>query len=191
MRKIMMTCCLLLLTLSWGDKAIAQETPKTQETAKLAEPPARFYHLEFVIQELGPDGKPTNSRSFSGTFSTSRNDRGFSIRKGSRIPIVTGMPPGSNPSDKGLQFQYIDVGVNIDARSGHEEGSKLAFYLIAEITNMAGSPGPTGPGDPVIHQNKWQSSVLIPIGKPTVVSTSDSLDSKGGMQLVITATPLN
>jgi hypothetical protein len=32
--------------------------------------------------------------------------------------------------------------------------------------------------------------VLIPIGKPSVVFTSDSLDNKGSMQLVVTATPL-
>ena len=32
--------------------------------------------------------------------------------------------------------------------------------------------------------------VLIPIGKATVVFTSDSLDSKGSMQVVATVTPL-
>jgi len=43
---------------------------------------------------------------------------------------------------------------------------------------------------PVVRQNKWQAAVLIPVGKPTVVFTSDALDSKGTMQLVVTATSL-
>jgi hypothetical protein len=44
--------------------------------------------------------------------------------------------------------------------------------------------------DPVIRQSLWQGSVVIPIGKPTVAFSSDTVDSKGGMQLVVTATPL-
>jgi hypothetical protein len=36
----------------------------------------------------------------------------------------------------------------------------------------------------------WDAPVLIPIGKPTVVFSSDALESKGGMQLVVTATLL-
>jgi hypothetical protein len=43
---------------------------------------------------------------------------------------------------------------------------------------------------PTIRQNRWQAVVLIPIGQPTVVFTSDALDSKGSMQLVVTATRL-
>jgi hypothetical protein len=37
----------------------------------------------------------------------------------------------------------------------------------------------------------WQASVLIPIGKRTVVFSSDALENKGGMQLSITATRLD
>ena len=44
--------------------------------------------------------------------------------------------------------------------------------------------------EPIIRQNQWLAVVLIPIGKPTVVCASDTLDSKGSMQLVVTATPV-
>jgi hypothetical protein len=40
----------------------------------------------------------------------------------------------------------------------------------------------------VIRQNKWDSSVLIPVGKPTLVFSADDLDSKGKMQVELTAT---
>src|SRR5438477_11493394 len=108
MRKTTVICCLLLLALAWGHKAYTQDTAKAPETPRPAEPPAHFYHLEFVVQETGADGKPTNSRTYSGTVSTSRTDRGFSMRTGSRVPVITGAPSGEN-KNMPVQFQYIDV----------------------------------------------------------------------------------
>lgn len=187
MRKSTIVCCLLLLTVAWGHKAFAQDAPKPAESARAAEPPGHFYHLEFVVQETGTDGKPTNSRTYSGTVSTSRTDRGFSMRTGSRIPVITSASSGEN---KNTQYQYIDVGVNIDARDAQEQGDKLALSLVADISSLAGSTGPVDGAGPVIRQNRWQAAALVPIGKPTVVFTSDVLDNKGGMQLVLTATPV-
>jgi hypothetical protein len=42
----------------------------------------------------------------------------------------------------------------------------------------------------VIRQNTWVGPVVIPVGKPTVVFSSDALESKGGMQVSVTATLL-
>ena len=186
--QIVLTCCVLILVPSLGGKVLAQESAKPQETAKTPEPPAHFYHLEFVVQETGADGKPTNSRTYSGTVSTSRTDRGFSTRTGSRVPIATGA--FGQGDSKNTQFQYIDVGVNIDARDARDEADKLALSLIVDVSSLAGTQNISGVNEPVVRQNKWQASVLVPIGKATVVFTSDVLDSKGGMQLVVTATPV-
>ena len=199
MRKTTILCCLLLFISIFGHRALAQDaakTPgaaKTPEAAKPPAAPAHYYHLDFVIQEVGADGKPVNSRSYSTTVSTDTRDRAnsASIRTGSRIPIVTGAWSGASGSEKlQTQYQYLDVGVNIDVPNTEEVGRQLGLSLKAEVTSLPGSQSPTGPGDPVIHQNMWRATVLIPIGKPTVVFTSDALESKGGMQLVVTATPL-
>lgn len=181
--QIVLACCLLVLAATWGGRALAQESNSSQDQAKAPEPAPHFYHLEFVVQETGADGKPTNSRTYSGTVSTSRTDRGFSMRTGSRVPVATG-----TDNNKNTQFQYLDVGVNIDAREAHEEGEKLSLSLNAEISSLAGTQTISGVNEPVVRQNRWQAAVLVPIGKPTVVFTSDVLDSKGGMQLVVTAT---
>ena len=186
--QIVLTCCVLILIPASGGKLLGQESTGSQEQAKTPEPPAHFYHLEFVLQETGSDGKPTNSRTYSGTVSTSRTDRGFSTRTGSRVPIATGASGGGD--NKNTQFQYIDVGVSIDARDAREDVDKLALTLNAEISSLAGTQNISGVNEPVVRQNRWQASALIPIGKPTVVFTSDVLDSKGGMQLVVTATPV-
>ena len=190
MRKIahiVLTFCVLFVVPALGGKVLAQEADKAQDAAKTPEPPAHFYRLEFVVQETSSDGKPTNSRTYSGSVSTSRTDRGFSMRTGSRVPIATG--PSDNKNTP-TQFQYIDVGVSIDAHDARENGDRLALSLNADVSSLAGTQNVNGSNEPVVRQNKWQASVLIPIGKPTVVFTSDVLDNKGGMQLVLTATPV-
>ena len=187
MRKATVFFCLLALALSVSHKATAQDsdaTSKPQESAKSPEPPAHFYHLDLVLEQLGPDGKPTNSRSFAITISTDRRDAGTNteIRTGARVPIQTG---GSSS-----QFQYQDVGINFDARNAREAGGKLTFYLASDVSSVAAAKDPSVATPPVMEQNKWQGQVLVPIGKATTVFSSDDIQSKGAMQLVVTATLL-
>ncbi len=70
-----------------------------------------------------------------------------------------------------------------------KSGASCHSNLVADVSSVA-TTNDASLHQPVIRQNKWQASVLIPIGKATVVFTSDSLDSKGSMQVVVTATPL-
>ena len=200
MRKFTIVCCLLLFIPAVVLRSRAQETANAPEAAKAPEPPTRYYHLEFVVQELGSDGKPTNSRTYSTVVGTDRHGREqiSAIRTGSRVPIITGAlrSPTDAPNQSKLeyQYQYIDIGVNIDAENVHEVGQQVAIYLKAEISSLAAESAPsTASGlinDPVIRQNSWQASVLIPIGKPTVVFSSDALENKGAMHIVVTAAPL-
>jgi hypothetical protein len=190
MRKIAWICCLLILTLSSRHKTFAQDAPRVEESAKAPEPPVHFYHLDFVVQELGSDGKPNNSRSYAATVSTGPHDRGTSIRTNSRVPFPTGPTTGSNGEALvNTQFQYVDVGVNIDARNAREVGRLLSIDLVADVNGM-GTSVDTGIHAAVTRQNKWQATVLIPIGKSTVVFSSDTLDNKSSMQVVATATLL-
>jgi hypothetical protein len=197
MRKMFVFCCVLFLAPALAPRVGAQENAKAPETAKAPEPPTHFYHLEFVIQEVGADGKPTNSRSYSTIVTTDRSDRAAqfgAIRTGSRVPIITGALHGTSGDGKlEFQYQYLDVGVNLDTDSVREIGHQLAFHLKAEVSSLAESTPATNSeltNDPVVRQNSWQASVVIPLGKPTVVFSSDALQGKGGMQVLVTATPL-
>jgi hypothetical protein len=196
MRKITMLCCFLLLVPALALCVRAQDPAKAPETAKAPEAPTHYYHLQFVIQELGSDGKPTNSRTYSTTVSTGRTDHYGAIRTGSRVPIITGAlhgPTNTGDSKLEFQYQYLDVGVSIDTQNVHENGGQLSMLLKTEVSSLADSTHSSAselPNDPVIRQNSWQASVLIPVGKPTVVFSSDALESKGGMQVVVTATQI-
>jgi len=182
MRKVVISC-FLLLALPFAGSALAQNEPQTPAANKTAEPPVHYYHLDLLVQEVGEDGKPVNSRTYSYTVSTAPHEHD-QIRIGSRVPI----PVGNN------QFQHQDINVNLDVSNAHEVGNKLAMILGAEVNSLGpvihvhppDSSGP-GPVEPVIHRNTWTTPILIPIGKPTVVFTSDDIDSKGGMRVVVTA----
>lgn len=181
MRKIAVTCCLPLLFVMLVPSTICQETKKAVEPAHASTEPAHYYRLDFLIQELDAGGKVVNTRSYSATASADPNkkyDPTF-IRAGSKIPVGA---------------QYIDIGVNIDAHDVRPIGHELAMNLSAEVGSL---PAASGSGEsassstmPVIRQNKWQGTVLIPLGKATVVFSSDLLDTKGTMQVVVTARQL-
>ena len=193
MRKTIASICIVILSAACAPKYFAQESDKVEEapkaTAKSPDGPAHFYHLDFAVREVGPDGKAINSRSYTTTVSTNNHEM-FSIRANSRIPVATGgSSSGVSSSLINTSFQYIDVGVRIDAREAHEIARQLSFNLIADVSSVAPSSDPNL-HQPITRQNNWQASILTPIGKPTVVFTSDILDSKNSMQVMVTATPI-
>ena len=196
MHKTTLIGCFLLVTLASGPILRAQDNPNPQATPAVKEiaptPPVHFYHLHFVFEELDPEGKPVNSRAFDLAASTGHDSNSSGrIVSGSRIPIITGAfhtPSESNAPD--TQYQYVDIGVHVQAFNLKEMNGQLAFDLGADVTSLAGAPASNN-GDPVIRQNVWGGPVLIPIGKPTVVFSSDSLENKGSMRVVVTATPLS
>ncbi|HUA97421.1 MAG TPA: hypothetical protein VMA34_03790 [Terracidiphilus sp.] len=194
MRKLAVCFCFLFLVPVFAAAARVQDASKPSDTATrsdAAKPPAHFYRLNFVLEELDLDGKPVNSRSFSTTVSTAGSRYG-SVVVGTKIPLVTGSETSKNgrPDDVLDEFQYVDTGVKINTNDVREDGDRLTFSLHAEVSSAAAPVVLLGVSEPVLRQNVWSGDVLIPVGKPTIVFKSDSLDSKGSMELTVTATPV-
>jgi hypothetical protein len=59
--------------------------------------------------------------------------------------------------------------------------------VAAEVSSAAETPDAPAP---VIRQVKWNSPVIVPLGKPTVIFSSDDPSSKRQMQLELTARPI-
>ncbi|MFY9936661.1 MAG: hypothetical protein WAK33_07320 [Silvibacterium sp.] len=172
MRKIAILCLRLFFIPLFVVPVFAQETHAQA-------PEAHFYHLDFVVKELGDEGKVVNSRTYLTTISTEGMS---SVRTGTKIPLRT--------NDKG-EINYIDVGINIDCQRVHEAAEGLAMQISAEISSLATPIGTGNTPTPIIRQNRWQSATVLPIGKPSVVFSSDNLENKGKMQVEVTATPMH
>jgi hypothetical protein len=141
--------------------------------------PQKFYKLEFVVKEV-EGGKVLNARTYSTTVSTDPRESTTQIRAGGKVPY-------QNPSGDSKNFQYLDLGVNIDCRGIKEVERGLSLYVSADISSV-----PSDPAAPAaaIRQNRWSSTTLVPLKKPTLVFSSDDPMSKRQMQLEITATPI-
>ena len=193
MRKIAIFWSLLLLIPAFALRAGAQEKADKAPAAAAPAEPVHYYHFDFVVENLDAAGKVVNSRSYTTTVDTEPHYL-TKIRAGSKIPIATGSySTGSEKAVHSLintQFQYVDLGVELDVRDVHEVGRQLAFDLTANLSGVASTASVSGVDEPVIRQNSWGSRVVVPVGKPTVVFTSDSLDSKGSTRVVVTVTPI-
>ena len=152
--------------------------PKSEPAPK---PEPKFFHLDFVVKEVEA-GKVINSRAYSMNIVTNGMDNfgNRSIRTGTRVPIQL--------SDG--KTTYIDVGVNIDCRNVQPVKNDLLLTVAADISSIQGQESATKSGEPVILQNKWNSEVVIPLGKPTTIFSSDEVTSRRTMQLELTATPI-
>jgi hypothetical protein len=148
-------------------------------TALAQSEPARFYKLDFVVKEV-EGGKVVNSRMFSTMLAVAvpGRDLAASIRTGGKVPVTQG---------NSTQFQFYDVGVNIDARDLREAQGDVSLMIQADINLVTQEGG--GPA-PVTRQNRWAGTVLAAVKKPTVVFASDDFNSKRQLQLELTATPV-
>jgi len=158
----------------------AQNAPAKGAAVPNAE--TKYFHLDFVIKDL-EGGKTVNARNYSMTVSTSK-DR-TSIRSGNKLPVLAG--PRSANSSSDAAYTYVDVGTNIDCWNAEEVQGELALMVTAAVSIAA--DGPDGSA-PVIRQVKWNSPVIVPIRKPTVIFSSDDPSSKRQMELELTAVPI-
>jgi hypothetical protein len=150
---------------------LAQDADKTE--------PQKFYRLDFLVKELEA-GKTVNSRSYFMTVEVGAKQRS-EFRTGSQIPFQSS--PGT--------WQQVDVGTNFDCFEMKEVPAGLSLSLFAQVKSVLEQPSPGASEHPVIRQNSWRSTVVLPIKKPTIVFSSDDPASKRQMQVELTATPIN
>jgi len=140
----------------------------------------RYYRLDFVLRET-EEGKTLNQRAFTiNVRSEPADTHGYSnwwtLRAGNRIPV---------PDGKGT-FNYIDVGVDIDIGAKESDSGALQLEVTSNISSIA-ADAEKGSAAP-IRQMKVRAAVLAPIGKPTVVFTTDDPASRHQFELQVTPT---
>jgi hypothetical protein len=162
---------------------------KTTETASEEKSPVaaaekHYYRLEYVLREL--DGtREVSKRTY---VVSARSDGSYGqLRAGTRIPIATGVTSGATTN---TQFQYIDVGVNIDTRV-QQDANGVWIFSGAEISSTAPTEAGTTPAaGPMIRQAKNNSIVPFTAGKSILVFSADDPTSTHRFELSVTATQL-
>jgi len=172
-----------------------------QQDNKPAAVPTHYYHLSYAVQEVAENGKITNSRTYTTNLKTNTGILN-QIRVGDKVPRCTDSPsrcedPAIRPS-----WSYTDFGVSIDSRNAEELNGKFSLNVTADISdaklgddkasnrliNKDGVASNERSGPLIIRQDRWSGDVLVPIAKPTVIFSSDDLNSQGKIQIELTAT---
>ncbi len=153
--------------------------PADHQTSAARTEERQSFRLSFLLKEIDEDGRVTNSRTYS-TMIASGKGSASSIRAGSKIPVYD--------RDK-HDVQYIDLGVNVDAHNAEVVGSDLELTVSAEVSSTA-AQGSDAPSTPILRQNRWNSSLVIPVNRAVTLFSSDDLKTKGKVQVELTATPI-
>jgi hypothetical protein len=176
--------------------AFASGAGQESEKSKVAEPSANrqenlFYRLDYTVREL--DGsKVLSKRSYSTGIRTDNVRR--EMRTGTRVPVATGayQPGDAKSAMVNTQWQYIDVGVNIDSRA-QETGDTLSLEVTADMSSIApAEPSTNGVtnhlNNPLIRQVRGSATVSVTPNRPALVFAADEPTSSHRFELEVVAT---
>jgi len=188
----------VILAIALASSLAAQQPAKDTSDQAAKDQPAKvlagtegvtgnFFKLAFVMYELD-DGKRTNQRDY--TMIGRTDNQPSSIRVATKIPIYTEVK-GNDKS-----YTYIDAGLTIRCSLKEQVDRRLQFHCDIEMSGfvrpqqVAGAVGQAGPEAPVIRTTRTESWALLTLGKPTVFTTVDDINSTKRMQVEVTATKI-
>jgi type II secretory pathway component GspD/PulD (secretin) len=98
-------------------------------------------------------------------------------KQGSRVPIMTGSYKEGGGEPANTQFQYVDVGLNVDASmEGYGDGLRLQSKI--EETSISEQKSNVGIQDPIVDQSVLESESAVSSGKPATLGSLDMPDGK-------------
>ncbi len=96
------------------------------------------------------------------------------LKIGERVPVATGsFQPGIggvgiNPLVN-TQFQYLDVGVNIDVTPHVHADRDITLKIVMEISSVVGQSSIGGISQPIIGQKKVEHEIRLRDGEPSLI----------------------
>lgn len=140
-------------------RGTTEEIAMAHKVIAALDKPIAHYKLTYFITET-EDGKPADTQHY--TLLVSSGEK-VAFREGRRVPIITGKFDADSSGPE-TQFQYVDVGLSIDATL---EGSTL--HSKVDESALADEKSSVGIQDPVIIQSLLQSVTTITPGKPAAL----------------------
>ena len=146
---------------------LSEEKTASQEAAKPAEKAITPLRVQVVFTEY--DGEKKIS-SLPYTLLVNADDKGpqASVRMGLRVPVETSATPAK-------QFQYMDVGTNLDGRADKTDDGRFLLKLNVEKSSLytpatSEKPATVGgnailAGQPVVQSFRSQVNLLIRDGQ--------------------------
>ena len=182
-KKWILWSAVFLLTSALTRRAPAQPSmpPPAPQPAKTV-PARQTYRVVYVLTE-SEEGKFLGSQHAELLVSTETSTE---LKLGTKVPIVVSIP---NPSQtKVSEVQYIDVGLNIDARLTRVSDSIVDLHTNLEQSSIEGLEKASVPGTPIVRQAKIVSDTVMTEGKPLVIESIDLPGSNHHLRIEATVT---
>ena len=160
------------------DAAPGSPNPMSPHSEQAPKAPDHFYRVTLRVLEFSPENKLVDTRTYTATMPTGPKGghRPTSIRSGDRVR-----------SGPGVQVSmFLETGVKIDLADADEVDHSLTLNITADIATTSVLP-PASTENPLTRQIRWVSEITIPVGKPTVVFSSDNASDHGRTELEVTA----
>lgn len=141
----------------------------------------RVFRLTYTFTHLG-GGKRAGHRSVSVVVTSGEY---ASIKHGERVPLVTGRG-SQKPNGPSQVFQYIDVGLNLNASLRGPADDLVLQTKVAESAVVPGKSEAGAPG-PMIRQTVLDSTSIVPVGKPLVLGSIEVPGTDKREQIAVTA----
>jgi general secretion pathway protein D len=92
-----------------------------------------------------------------------------SLKIGDRIPIATGSYQSGLTTGVNTQFQYIDVGVNIDITPYIHAGNDVTLKMSLEVSSVTGEQSIDGVTEPTIGQRRIDHEARLADGEVNLI----------------------
>jgi hypothetical protein len=148
--------------------AHAQAPVPTHAGPETASANAKSYRLVWTITEMD-GGKSVGTQHFAMVVVTGGRT---TMKMGSKIPIATGSYSSNSSIGVQTQFQYLDVGLNIDA-SLDEVANGLRLRSKLEQSSVADEKLTANVREPVIRQAVMEGTSMVSLNKPVRLGSLD------------------
>ncbi len=166
-------------------RGTADEQAQAQRLITQLDRPRESYRLTYTFTEYD-GGKSTSTQHISLVL---LNGSRTTLKQGTRVPIVTGNSDADTKAS-GVQVQYIDVGLNIEASIAGTAGA-LSLETRVEQSSLAQDRPVTLAQDPMIHQASLNETAAISAGKPLILGSLDLPGSTRRLQVEVVAEPVH
>jgi hypothetical protein len=195
MRNAMIWLMMLFTLATCAATAQEKEAPKSPQNEAARHLDERnFYRLDFTIREI-QDKKTIATRSYSMLLAD--DGAPARLKAGARLPVATGSFSTTNATLVNTQFQYLDVGVNLQCRIRDAQPYPLLSTTIdfsgpALPEQQAETPGGASlaKGQPVIRQAVSDVTVPLQVGKAMLISSMDDPSMPRRFEIEVTPTKL-
>lgn len=144
-----------------------EDVQAAQKVIAELDQPLKMYRLTFTITEFDNGARGATQKYVL----TAASGQKTTFVEGTKVPILTAAPDKSD-SSAATQFQYIDVGLKIQA-TPQSSAEGLRLDSMVEQSSVAGERPVGGTQSPLLSQTVLDTTATLAEGKPQVLGSLD------------------